>query len=123
MFGLAANGRGDTETDASRRGWRQEQAGYDRVCWVQLVTDNDQTHVKLSGQGVVSQAWPRILTVEVAAAYLGLSPKTIRNHSNRLPGERRWGDKVVFDRYEIDKMLDKARGLRSLWVDAEKARR
>ena len=67
--------------------------------------------------------WPRILTVEMVAAYLGLSPKTIRNHGNQLPGERRWGGKVVFDRYEIDKMLDKARGLRSLWVDAEKARR
>ena len=62
---------------------------------VQLVTDNDQTHVKLRGQGVVFQAWPRMMTIEIAAIYLGLSAKTIRNHGNRLPGRRSWGGKVV----------------------------
>ena len=68
-----------------------------------------------------SEAWPRLLTTEMAARYLGLSAKTIRNHGNRLPGRRSWGGKVVFDRHEIDKMLDKARGIRSLWIDAERA--
>ena len=67
------------------------------------------------------EAWPRLLTIEMAAQYLGLSPKTIRNHGNCLPGRRNWGGRVVFDRHEIDRMLDKTRGMRSLWIDAERA--
>ena len=67
------------------------------------------------------RVWPRLLTIDMAARYLGLSAKTIRNHGNLLPGKRSWGGKVVFDRHEIDRMLDKARGIRSLWIDAERA--
>ena len=70
---------------------------------------------------VVIASWPRLLTVEQAAAYLGLSPKTIRNHKCQLPGRRNWGGKPVFDRYALDKMIDRSRGTRSLWVDAEKS--
>ncbi len=73
-----------------------------------------------TGQVIVA-CWPRMLTVEQAAAYLGLSPKTIRNHKYQLPGRRNWGGKPVFDRYALDKMIDRSRGTRSLWVDAEKS--
>ena len=64
--------------------------------------------------------WPRLLTVEMAALYLGLSPKTIRNHQHKLPGMRKWGGKIVFDRRALDRMIDHAGGRRSLWVDAER---
>lgn len=46
--------------------------------------------------------WPRLLSVELAALYLGLSPKTIRNHQHKLPGMRKWGGKIVFDRKAND---------------------
>ena len=69
---------------------------------------------------IILATWPRLLTVEMAAAYLGLSPKTIRNHRHKLPGLRTWGGKLVFDRHAIDKMLDHSGGRRSLWVDAER---
>ncbi len=72
-----------------------------------------------TGQVIVA-CWPRMLTVEQAAAYLGLSPKTIRNHRYRLPGMRKWGGKVVFDRQAIDRMLDHSGGRRSLWIDSER---
>ncbi len=69
---------------------------------------------------IILATWPRLLTVELAALYLGLSPKTIRNHRYRLPGLRKWGDKIVFDRHAIDRMIDHSGGRRSLWVDAER---
>ena len=69
---------------------------------------------------VVMSCWPRMLTVEMAAKYLGLSAKTIRNHRYRLPGMRKWGGKVVFDRQAIDRMLDHSGGRRSLWIDSER---
>ena len=64
--------------------------------------------------------WPRLMTVEVAAAYTGMSAKTIRNHGCSLPGKRKWGSTIVFDRKAIDVMLDRAGGRRDLWLDAER---
>lgn len=82
---------------------------------------NGQIEIAMTDNGrVVIASWPRLLTVEQAAAYLGLSPKTIRNHRYRLPGMRKWGDKVVFDRQAIDRMLDHSGGRRSLWIDSER---
>ncbi len=69
---------------------------------------------------IILATWPRLLSVEQAAAYLGLSAKTIRNHRYRLPGLRKWGGKIVFDRQALDRMLDHSGGRRSLWVDAER---
>ena len=69
---------------------------------------------------VLLSCWPRLLTVEMAATYLGVSPKTIRNHRYRLPGMRKWGGKVVFDRQAIDRMLDHSGGRRNLWIDSER---
>ena len=63
---------------------------------------------------------PRGLDTQAAARYLGLSPQTIRNHKYKLPGLRKWGSLIVFDRHEIDRMLDHSGGRRSLWVDAER---
>ena len=77
--------------------------------------------VTIRRDGVVFSCWPRLLTVEMASLYLGLSPKTIRNHSNSLPGRKKWGQKIVFDRYALDSMIDRSRGLRSLWVDVERS--
>ena len=81
----------------------------------------DATPVITQHHGIVLSCWPRLLTVEMASLYLGLSAKTIRNHSNSLPGRKQWGQKVVFDRHAIDKMIDRSGGLRSLWVDAERS--
>lgn len=69
---------------------------------------------------VIERGWPRMLTVEMAAAYTGMSEKTLRNHGCKLPGKRKWGGLIVFDRRAIDGMLDRAGGVRDLWVDAEK---
>ena len=69
---------------------------------------------------VVVQDWPRLLTVELAAVYLGTTPKTIRNHRCKLPGMRKMGSRVVFDRKAIDAMLDRSGGMRDLWLDAER---
>ena len=69
---------------------------------------------------IILSTWPRLLSVEQAGAYLGLSAKTIRNHRYRLPGLRKWGGKIVFDRHALDRMLDHSGGRRSLWVDAER---
>ena len=70
----------------------------------------------IASNGIV----PRLLTVEQAAAYLGLSPKTLANHKYQLPGLRKWGNKIVYDRLVLDRMLDHSGGPRSLWVDAER---
>ncbi len=70
--------------------------------------------------GMVLTSWPRLLSVELAAQYLSVSAKTIRNHRYRLPGLRKWGNKIVFDRHALDRMLDHSGGRRSLWVDAER---
>ena len=75
---------------------------------------------KPNGAQPVLAVWPRLLTVDMTALYLGLSAKTIRNHRHRLPGCRKWGDKIVFDRHALDKMIDRSGGLRSLWVDADR---
>jgi len=85
------------------------------------VDANDPRAGLANSDPLAIRVWPRLLTIDMAARYLGLSAKTIRNHGNLLPGKRSWGGKVVFDRHEIDRMLDKARGIRSLWIDAERA--
>ena len=66
-----------------------------------------------TGQVIVA-CWPRMLTVEQAAAYLGLSPKTIRNHRYRLPGMRKVVGKVVFDRQAIDRSRGQYGGRRGV---------
>ena len=62
--------------------------------------------------------WPRLLSVEQIAAYLGLAPQTIRNNADRIPGRRNLGRRVLWDRQVVDRWLDRNDGSRDLWVDA-----
>jgi hypothetical protein len=56
--------------------------------------------------------WPRLLGVEQAAAYLSLSPKTIRNGLARdaerpFPVKpKRFGRRVLFDIRDLDAYVD-----------------
>lgn len=74
----------------------------------------------VGGAPVVLKDWPRLLSVELAAAYLGTTPKTIRNHRCKLPGMRKMGSRVVFDRKALDAWIDRSGGKRDLWLDAER---
>ncbi len=85
-----------------------------------MSTQDGQLPLQLADGHIVLAVWPRLLTVDMAALYLGINAKTIRNHKYRLPGMRKWGGKLVFDRHAIDRMLDHSGGRRSLWVDAER---
>ena len=55
---------------------------------------------------------PRLLTVDLAAQYLGLAPKTLRNRlgpkaENPFPIKpKRIGRKVLFDRKDLDAYAD-----------------
>ena len=56
--------------------------------------------------------WPRLLGVDLAAEYLGLSPKTIRNGLARdaerpFPVKpKRYGRRVLFDIRDLDAYVD-----------------
>ena len=67
---------------------------------------------------VVIASWPRMLTVELLAAYIGLAPQTVRNNADRIPGRRNLGRRVLWDRHEVDRWLDRGDGTRDLWVDS-----
>ena len=62
--------------------------------------------------------WPRLLSVELLAAYLSVAPQTVRNNADRIPGRRRFGRRVLWDRRIVDRWLDRNDGSRDLWVDA-----
>ena len=70
-----------------------------------------------NGQVVIA-SWPRMLTVELLAAYLGIAAQTVRNNTDRVPGRRNLGRRVLYDRHVIDRWLDRGDGARDLWVDA-----
>ncbi len=85
--------------------------------------DDNATIAASSGQQVrPAFGWPRLLSVELLAAYLGLSPQTIRNRASRgdIPGARKIGRRRVFDRRVIDKWLDRGDDFRDLWLDARR---
>lgn len=63
---------------------------------------------------------PRLMTVSETATYLSVGVQTLRNRGDLVPGRRKLGRKVVFDRVVIDQWLDDADGVRDLWVDAER---
>jgi len=56
--------------------------------------------------------WPRLLSVELAAAYLSISPKTIRNGlvedvKKPFPVKpKRYGKRVLFDIRDLDAYAD-----------------
>lgn len=57
-------------------------------------------------------AWPRLLDIEAAAHYIGLSPKTLRNRLGRKAEDpfpvkpKRHGRKLVFDVKDLDRFAD-----------------
>ena len=69
---------------------------------------------------IIVSAWPRLLSVELAATYLGLAPQTLRNHARELPGRKRFGRKVLYDRLELDRLIEKNNGVTDLWLDARR---
>ena len=62
--------------------------------------------------------WPRLLSVDLTALYLGLALQTVRNRRGEIPGRKKFGGKVVYDRLELDKWIDRNTGRTDLWVDA-----
>ena len=81
---------------------------------------NGQIEIAKTDDGrVVIASWPRMLTVELLAAYIGLAAQTVRNNADRIPGRRNLGRRVLFDRHVIDRWLDRGDGARDLWVDAK----
>jgi hypothetical protein len=56
--------------------------------------------------------WPRAMTVDLTARYIGLAPKTLRNRlcrraENPFPVKRRrQGGKVIFFKEDLDAYLD-----------------
>lgn len=51
--------------------------------------------------------WPRLMTIELAAAYLSRSPTTIRE---RGPKPKRDGRSVLYDRNDLDRWADRLGG-------------
>jgi hypothetical protein len=56
--------------------------------------------------------WPRLLSVELAAKYISISPKTIRNGLCKdalkpFPVKpKKYGKRVLFDIYDLDAYVD-----------------
>ena len=66
---------------------------------------------------IVLNCWPRMLPVELTALYLGIAVKTLRNHAGEVPGRKRFGGKIVYDRVVLDRMLDRNNGHTDLFLD------
>ena len=66
---------------------------------------------------VVLTGWPRLLSVELAAKYLGLAVQTVRNRAGEIPGRKRLGRKVVYDRLVLDRWIDRNCGRTDLFLD------
>lgn len=47
--------------------------------------------------------WPRLMSIDLAAGYLGLGISTIRSHG---PKPKRWGSRVLYDRRDLDRWAD-----------------
>ena len=76
----------------------------------------------VSGQPVVLFGWPRLLSIEVLAQYIGCGAQTIRNRAAKgdIPGRRKLGRRTFFDRVEIDLWLDQCVEYRDAWLDGRK---
>ena len=68
------------------------------------MTSNDQVNL-----------WPRLLTLDDAARYLGVSPETLRRQQG-IPGLRRAGRKPLYDRVALDRGLDDCADGADIWV-------
>jgi len=82
------------------------------------VTDRDgqPDHLRRDAR-VVMSCWPRLLSVELAAQYLGLAVQTVRNRAGSIPGRKHAGSKVLYDRDILDRWLDRNNGRTDLFLD------
>ena len=71
---------------------------------------DDRTPMAVTG-------WPRLLSVELTANYLGLAAQTVRNRAGEIPGRKRFGRKVVYDRGILDCWIDRNNGRTDLFLD------
>jgi hypothetical protein len=75
-----------------------------------MKTNNSET-VKMEKLTIIAR-WPRLLSIEQAAEYLSIAPKTIRNGLCRdvdkpFPVKpKRYGKRVLFDIKDLDKYVD-----------------
>ena len=69
-------------------------------------------------QRILITPWPRLMNPTMLAKYLGLARSTVYNNRFMIPGRRKLGRKVLYDRKEVDEWIDASDGLRDLWVDA-----
>jgi hypothetical protein len=51
--------------------------------------------------------WPRLMCVELAAAYLGLSATTLRGNG---PAPKAYGKRRLYDRIDLDRWADRLGG-------------
>ena len=89
------------------------------------MTDGNGQHDPIAATGngrVVFSCWPRLLPVRLAAAYLGISPETLKKNGASLP-RLRAGRKVLYDRDLLDRWLDRLPPGANIWVDARKPSR
>lgn len=61
--------------------------------------------------------WPRLMSPDQAAAYLGMTPETMRKYIPVSPSA--YGKRVLFDRAALDKYLDdvNAGNISGDWTD------
>lgn len=62
---------------------------------------------KARGERASLPDWPRLMTIEMAAAYLSRSVSTIRE---RGPSPKRDGRSVLYDRVDLDRWADRLGG-------------
>lgn len=61
---------------------------------------------------ITIKTWPRLMDVELAAAYISMAPATLRNRISRRAENpfpvkpKRAGRKVLFDRRDLDAYAD-----------------
>ncbi len=48
--------------------------------------------------------WPRLMAVDMAAAYVGLSATTLRENG---PAAKRMGKRRLYDRHDLDRWADR----------------
>ena len=63
---------------------------------------------------------PRLMTVLQCAAYINVSERTLRNHGDLIPGRKRLGRRVLYDRVLIDRWISENNGLTDLLLDASR---
>ena len=75
---------------------------------------------KADTASVVLSCWPRLLNVKMTALYLGQAVQTLRNRAGEIPGRKRFGRRVVYDRELLDKWISENNGCTDLWLDARR---